>query len=655
MVTIKNTPTRRFFQYNIDKNVSECLIEGCNKTVKGNHAGNMLKHTKTYHLSEYSEILMNKSNELVDKTKKYTSSQESTYKDSKQSIIEYTKNNRESIVIRTNVEIVRDACIEMVTINGRPLKSLEDSGFRKILDPILKVFSNEKDFTKLIVNRKNIRDLIKEKANKIRENIILEVENKMVSLKLDCATRLNRSILGINIQFIKEERIVVRTLSMLELNSKHTAEYLLFRIHEVLNAYNIKLDQLYSVTTDSGANLLKMVRELSKDIEESMDTTEEHILDVSLENENILNDEKNSDTNLTNVLDKAVEKFNTKISTDEFKFVGIRCGAHTLQLAILDSLKEVHEIINHARNLVKKLRTPSYIYIIKQRKMCVPPLDCVTRWSSTYKMLESLLKNKNLYIELINTEYDADYKWIDWVKLEEIRNALEYSARATVIFQREQLIISDFYLEWLKCKYNTRKCNTKFSETVYENLEKRGIYYSDHVVIHSALFLDPRYQGLLSFDERARAKLHLMMLWSRIESLSDKEKLKYSSFPREKNVNSNNDDNFAGFIDVLKRKNKMVDGYKCIERDFNIMAVLEGFDGVSEIDSAYPTLKYWMEKKEVHPQLYLLTNVIYGAPATQVTVERAFSSLKYILSSLRENISEETLENILMIRLNWIN
>jgi hypothetical protein len=205
----------------------------------------------------------------------------------------------------------------------------------------------------------------------------------------------------------------------------------------------------------------------------------------------------------------------------------------------------------------------------------------------------------------------------------------------------------------IKCKYNTKKCNTKFSETVHDNLEKRGKYYMEHVVIHFALFLDPRYQGLLSFSERSHAKLHLRMLWSKIECLSNNEKNKpIRSFGE--NINSADcHDEFSEFINTLKKKNRTVCGTNTVENNFNIMAVLEGFDGVGEIEKIHSVLKYWEEQRNEHPQLYLLSSVVYGVPATQVTVERAFSSLRYILSSLRENLNEEILENILMIRLNW--
>ena len=53
---------------------------------------------------------------------------------------------------------LENACLELVTINGRPFKLMDDSGFRKILNPLLEGMQAE--FT---VNAKNTREKIGER------------------------------------------------------------------------------------------------------------------------------------------------------------------------------------------------------------------------------------------------------------------------------------------------------------------------------------------------------------------------------------------------------------------------------------------------------------------------------------------------------------
>ena len=41
------------------------------------------------------------------------------------------------IQVKMNEKTQENACLELVTINGHPFKLMEDSGFRKILNPLL--------------------------------------------------------------------------------------------------------------------------------------------------------------------------------------------------------------------------------------------------------------------------------------------------------------------------------------------------------------------------------------------------------------------------------------------------------------------------------------------------------------------------------------
>ena len=65
-------------------------------------------------------------------------------------------------------------------------------------------------------------------------------------------------------------------------------------------------------------------------------------------------------------------------------------------------------------------------------------------------------------------------------------------------------------------------------------------------------------------------------------------------------------------------------------------------------------LEYWRNMKTVQPELYKLSVVVFAVPATQVSVERLFSGLKFILSPLRSTINGSVLEDQLLIRVNRI-
>ena len=82
-----------------------------------------------------------------------------------------------------NKKTPKNACLELVSINDRPFKLMDDSGFRKILNLLL-----EDMRANFAVNAENIHEKIRKKANDVRYRIKLEVEGKLVFLKADVAT-----------------------------------------------------------------------------------------------------------------------------------------------------------------------------------------------------------------------------------------------------------------------------------------------------------------------------------------------------------------------------------------------------------------------------------------------------------------------------------
>lgn len=63
-------------------------------------------------------------------------------------------------------------------------------------------------------------------------------------------------------------------------------------------------------------------------------------------------------------------------------------------------------------------------------------------------------------------------------------------------------------------------------------------------------------------------------------------------------------------------------------------------------------LKFWKQMETSYPELAELAKIIHSVPSTQVSVERLFSGLKFILSPYRTNVSSKNLEDQLLVRTN---
>lgn len=104
---------------------------------------------------------------------------------------------------------LKAAVVEMLTKNGRTLTFVEDSGFRKIIEPILAIIS-----VPITINRFNIRTLIVDAAQNLRKQINMKLQNRLISIKMDAASKLNRSILGVNVQILEYSTVTIITLAM---------------------------------------------------------------------------------------------------------------------------------------------------------------------------------------------------------------------------------------------------------------------------------------------------------------------------------------------------------------------------------------------------------------------------------------------------------
>ncbi|CAK9294251.1 unnamed protein product [Gordionus sp. m RMFG-2023] len=241
-------------------------------------------------------------------------------------------------------ENLMNALVELVTINGRPFNIIEDSGLKIIIDPISKAIGTS-------INRFKIKDLVVDESKKIQAKIIKGTKNKLISLKKDSAQRLGRNILGINIQYIKGNNIILSNLAMKEIKESSTSENIKRMIIETLNKFHIPLRNVYTITTDNGANLVKSIKLLNECSLDEMDD-----IDIN-------NDDNNFEDISEFDIPEIIKDFSTKIYC-------IRCAAHTLQLAINDSLKNniFKTIIDKARDVAKYLRTPTIVRILKSMK-----------------------------------------------------------------------------------------------------------------------------------------------------------------------------------------------------------------------------------------------------------------------------------------------
>ncbi|XP_039450496.1 uncharacterized protein LOC120429489 [Culex pipiens pallens] len=254
------------------------------------------------------------------------------------------------IQVAINRQIVSSACARLVTVNNLPLSAIDWPAMQDILKPLADAMHAESFSTH------NTRCLLNSAAERIRGKMADEMRGKLICIKIDGASRHGRHIIGINAQFRPREGgdIVIRTLGMVEVREKQTGKFLKSKILEILAKYEIGVERIFCVTCDNGANMLATVRELRKEFEIILNGE-------ASDNEDDEADEQAAWTILRSVLPEFQESVNL-----------VRCGVHTLQLAVNDVTKRHDQHIRRISEVAKHCRKVVYAHNFEQRPL--PPL-----------------------------------------------------------------------------------------------------------------------------------------------------------------------------------------------------------------------------------------------------------------------------------------
>lgn len=311
--------------------------------------------------------------------------------------------------------------VEIVGKNGRPFNWLLDSGYKAGIKNKLDKLKSAGMGISFEGNMPEIKQQLKKMADQVRDIIRNELKRKIICVMLDICTKNKRSILGVSVQFIQNGKVTIRSLGMIELREPHTGKYLAKVLCDRLTEYGIQKWQVLCITTDNGANVIRMIVEYEAihvhassnpnptEIQTCRDLLQEFnaIDDQMTDNEiNMLLAEGDTVTD-DEALDmlfhaQQLEEHRELLLKASYEFIGddeiwettgVNCTAHTLQLAIKDALnnlgKSHSNVIELAKLVVQFLHLSSTRYEMEKINMpyTLPRKHCKTRWGSEYMMV----------------------------------------------------------------------------------------------------------------------------------------------------------------------------------------------------------------------------------------------------------------------------
>ena len=150
------------------------------------NAGNFKRHVQAQHPTIYERLGL--ASPAADEADSVT-----TKKKPKKLVVE---SDRSSIILGT---------LQLITVNHLPYSFFEMSPYKTLLGPLY-------DTAGITINRKTISNLVDQGSRLARGWIKEEMEKKLISLKIDSASRGNRHVFGINTQYYHQGKVVIRNL-----------------------------------------------------------------------------------------------------------------------------------------------------------------------------------------------------------------------------------------------------------------------------------------------------------------------------------------------------------------------------------------------------------------------------------------------------------
>lgn len=468
---------------------------------------------------------------------------------------------------------------------------------------------------------------------------------------------------GLNIQFNLNGEIAVFNLKCRDVKERHFAENIKKWIQDAQIEFDITNHQIISLAIDSARNITKAVDDFIDEIEEQADDDlMNDNIQIFCEQTEITDDELDLIAQNDEDEDEDPQNYECNGEIGDVATVRVHCTAHKLQLAVNDFIwknNSVKRTVVMSQRLAAKLRNSIVRPYITESGLNQAILDQKTRWSSTYAMLERLLELKMFCKQKENVFKGLAFSDTNWDNVTTLCEALKPLALLTTRLQAEQLDVSQFIYLWTHFAVfkleRLAESNNK-AESLRKCVKVREQPIFENVVVVAATYLDKRFQQTLDTNAIERAKSFIMKVWRKknivageVETYQDDSSVQYQSQLME-----GEDEEFAQFLGGIgETQSTVAQNTNQINDPSKIKAELKAFEELKPL--RFPTnaniMEFWAKTNNLSTLAPIALDII-SIPMTEVTVERMFSHLKFVLNEHRTNMSPKLLEDILFLRMN---
>jgi len=531
MANNKNKRRSPVYQHFVeDDNEFRCLLktdddEPCPnpihaKSKSGGMASNLKRHLQRFHKKIAAEV--EKAEAEAEAGPSASKKKTKTSGRGQQSLLGarfgWTSTSRKATVTVT-ADKFTESILKQVVYNGVALTHFTDDGFQLVCGDMAKELG-------IGIGREAVRNMVVQRFAQEKEALKVLLSGKFIYLKFDGATRLRKHFLGISVQFLNESGAIDgRTLALVDTKSKFDAASTKSLILNVLNDFDIKLENVLACAVDNASVMTVTLRLMDEDsvaaaTAANMDNEGEEAgegVDHGDEdggNRDDEDDDDEDDEGFLTTLDLVAVDMGVK---------HMRCSEHSLQLAVRDGLKQPHaeEFLAKIRKVAANLRNPCRDEVLKRKARKAMLIDMPTRWGSTYLMIKRLVELKAHVKDFVHK--DVELRPAQWSEVENLEKLLAIPYKATLALQSEQLTPGDCYLQWMEVEDQLEEMGGRIAEEMVSSLQKRRSDMLQNELFLGAVWIDSRSRILLSEAEQVEAKQFLASFAQRISDEEDSE------------------------------------------------------------------------------------------------------------------------------------
>ncbi|XP_072394799.1 E3 SUMO-protein ligase ZBED1-like [Diabrotica undecimpunctata] len=622
-----------FFVKNDDKTKAVCKLCSCEYKYIGNTTS-LIDHIKKKHTVQYNEVIgQNLTSEKIENNAPEQSSRTSLMNrtDSHQNntiltpshihnvrafnepVPKRPKQIRLTVSTKMNQKIVDDALLDMIVVDMQPLQIVENEGFKK--------YTNKLNPDYILPSRKKIAQMLEDKY----KICSLEVKEKLqgveyIALTTDIwSSDSQKSYISVTAHFIKDVKLHSIVISTTELSEHHTSLNIANALRTILLNWEI-FDKIVTIVTDNASNMKKAVKDF---LNKRNDFCVAHTLNLVVKDCISKNNENDRNSDLKNA-------------------------------AVLDVILKSRAIVAHFKQSIKSSNTLRD----KQRQMNLDIIklkqDVQTRWTSTYLMLDRLLRVKDplsATLPLLDSP-PSDLTSAEWLILKDCVVILQPVEKITTALSGETYPTLSCIIPLVRGLQSSLKKKTPLTEpgkhlqrSLLKNVDERLGVYEVNRTASMATILDPRFKKKAFGTDSAAEKAIKYVL----DELAQFQQV-HEQIPEPAVVSTSGTSAKADDDDIWEDFDKKISDTVMQQTTISSATiVLTQYLDLPYLDRKQDPLHFWKQREHIFPSLCRMAYKYLCIPATSVPSERLFSKAGLLTNQRRNRLMPKKVDELLFL------